>query len=75
MRIINVEDIVRNVKEMCIEANHFLTDDMDLALKEAVNTEKSPLGKKFCVNCRIICVLLRKIRYQFARIQVWQSFL
>lgn len=46
MRIVNVEDIVRNVKEMCIEANHFLTDDMDLALKGAVDTEKSSLGKK-----------------------------
>ena len=46
MRTINVEDIIRNVKEMCIEANHFLTDDMDLALKKAVDTEKSPLGKK-----------------------------
>lgn len=46
MRIVNVEDIVRNVKEMCIEANHFLTDDMDLALKAAVDTEKSSLGKK-----------------------------
>lgn len=46
MRTVNVEDIVTNIKEMCIEANHCLTNDMDQALKHAVNTEKSPLGRQ-----------------------------
>lgn len=46
MRAVNVEDLIKNVKEMCIEANHYLTDDMEQALKTAANTEKSPLGKK-----------------------------
>lgn len=46
MRAVSVENIIRNVKEMCIEANHFLTEDMDLALKEATATEKSPVGRK-----------------------------
>lgn len=46
MRIINVEEITKNIKEMCIEANHFLSKDMDIALKNAVQTEKSPLGKQ-----------------------------
>lgn len=46
MRIINVEEITKNIKEMCIEANHFLSDDMDKALKNATETEKSPLGKQ-----------------------------
>lgn len=46
MRTINVAEITRNIKEMCIEANHCLTPDMDEALKKAVNTEKSTLGKK-----------------------------
>ena len=31
---------------MCIEANHFLTDDMKKVFKNAVATEESPLGKK-----------------------------
>ena len=31
---------------MCIEANHFLSGDMDLAMKQAAETEKSELGKK-----------------------------
>ncbi len=46
MRTIQTEDITRNIKEMCIEANHFLTPDMDEALKNAVSTEKSKLGQQ-----------------------------
>ncbi len=46
MRTISVEEITKNIKEMCIEANHFLSDDMDKALKNATETEKSPLGKQ-----------------------------
>ena len=46
MRTLNVEEISKNIKEMCIEANHFLSKDMDIAMKNAVSTEKSPLGKK-----------------------------
>ena len=46
IREIHVEDIIKNIKEMCIQANHYLTSDMDAALKNAVETEKSELGKK-----------------------------
>ncbi len=46
MRTINVEDIIRNVKEMCIEANHYLSADMEQMLKWAADTERSPLGKQ-----------------------------
>lgn len=46
MRTIQVSEITRNIKEMCIEANHFLAKDMDRALKSACDTEKSPLGKQ-----------------------------
>ena len=31
---------------MCIEANHYLSEDMDVAMKQAVETEKAPLGKQ-----------------------------
>lgn len=44
MKTINIEEIIPVVKEMCIEANHFLTPDMDNALKNACKTEKSALG-------------------------------
>lgn len=46
MRIIHVDKVIKNVKEMCIEANHFLTADMDMALTKAGKSEKSPLGKQ-----------------------------
>lgn len=46
MRTINVSDITQNIKEMCIEANHFLAPDMDEAMKNAANAEKSELGRQ-----------------------------
>ena len=46
MRSINVEEITKNIKEMCIEANYYLSEDMNKALKNATETEKSPLGKQ-----------------------------
>ena len=52
MRTLNVEEISKNIKEMCIEANHFLSKDMDIAMKNAVSTEKSPLGKKILSQLR-----------------------
>ncbi len=44
MREINVDIITENIKEMCIEANHFLSDDMKNVLDNAAKEEKSPLG-------------------------------
>ena len=46
IRTVQLSEITENIKEMCIEANHFLSKDMDIAMKNAVSTEKSPLGKK-----------------------------
>ncbi len=46
MRVIHVDEITQNIKEMCIEANHFLTKDMSGALEDAIDCEKSPLGKQ-----------------------------
>ena len=45
MRTINVSEITDNIKEMCISANHFLSPDMDKAMKDAAESETSPLGK------------------------------
>lgn len=46
MRVIDVKDVTRNVGEMCIEANHFLSDDMKCALDRAASEEESPLGRQ-----------------------------
>mgnify|MGYP003216840832 FL=1 len=46
MRDINTQVIVQNVKEMCIEANHFLSPDMKRVFEKAASEEKSPLGRQ-----------------------------
>ena len=46
IRTVNVEEITKNIKEMCIEANHYLSPDMDAAMKRAKEEEKAPLGKQ-----------------------------
>ena len=46
IRTVQTEEITKNIKEMCIEANHYLSKDMDCAMKRAVETEESQLGKK-----------------------------
>lgn len=46
LRTINVEEITKNIKEMCIEVNHFLSPDMKAALEKAGREEESPLGRQ-----------------------------
>ena len=46
MRTIDTADITENIREMCIEANHFLSPDMREGMERAAEEEESPLGKK-----------------------------
>ena len=46
IRTIRVEEITKNIKEMCIEANHFLSPDMKKVFDEAAASEESPLGRQ-----------------------------
>lgn len=46
IRTIQTEEITRNIKEMCIEANHFLAEDMEHAMKKAAEEEKIRTWKK-----------------------------
>ena len=46
IRAVEVKEITDNIKEMCIEANHFLAPDMGRALDRAAISEKSPLGRQ-----------------------------
>jgi fumarate hydratase subunit alpha len=46
IREIETKKITEAIKEMCIEANHFLSKDMDDVLKKATSTETSELGRK-----------------------------
>lgn len=56
MRTIQVEEITQNIKEMCIEANYFLSPDMDSAMKDAAKQEKSLLG------CQILASLQENLQ-------------
>ena len=46
MRNIQVSTITDNIREMCIEANHFLSPDMEEALSNAKKSEEAPLGRQ-----------------------------
>ena len=46
MRTIETKEIPRLLMEMCIEANHYLSDDMQEVFKKSAQTEASPLGRQ-----------------------------
>lgn len=46
MRALNVAEITQNIKEMCIEANHYLSKDMECAMESAADKEEAPLGRQ-----------------------------
>ena len=46
VRNVDVKLVTDNIKEMCIEANHFLSKDMEKVFNSAVDKEKSPLGRQ-----------------------------
>lgn len=46
VRSVNVELLTQNIKEMCIQANHYLAPDMDKAMKDAHEKETKPLAKQ-----------------------------
>lgn len=51
IRTISAEDIISNIRDMCIEANHSLSSDMSEKLNQAYTDEESPIGKK--VLCQL----------------------
>lgn len=46
IRTVSVNEIAKNIQEMCIEANYFLSSDMQKAMKRAEESEESPLGRQ-----------------------------
>lgn len=56
MRTVNVDKVTEAVREMCINANYFLSSDMQKKLKEAAEQEESPLGKQ------ILCQLQENLQ-------------
>lgn len=56
MRTIQVQQITEQIKEMCIQVNHYLSEDMKEALQNAQASEKSPLG------CQILSQLQENLK-------------
>lgn len=56
MRTIQVQQITKQIKEMCIQVNHYLSEDMKEALRNAQTSEKSPLG------CQILSQLQENLK-------------
>ena len=52
IREIQVEEVLENIKEMCIEANYHLSPDMEAALKKAEEEEGAPLGRQILGQLR-----------------------
>ena len=46
IRTVDVAEVTRHIREMCIEANHFLSPDMESAMRRAAETERAPLGRQ-----------------------------
>lgn len=46
MRVVSTDEIIKNVKEMCMEANYYLSDDVKKRIAQAQESEESPLGKQ-----------------------------
>lgn len=46
IRTIRAEEITENIKDMCIEANHILSKDMEEVFLQSAEKEKSALGKQ-----------------------------
>ncbi len=52
MRTIQADAITKNIREMCIEANHFLSKDMRQVFEDAVKREESTLGKQVLLQLK-----------------------
>lgn len=60
IRSVQVSEIADNIKEMCIEANHVLSSDMEEAMKSAAEKEESPLGRQILEQLRENLVIARE---------------
>lgn len=75
MRKIKSEQIVEQVKKLCIEASLYLGEDVLSCIKEKAKSEKSEVGKNI-LNILVENAEIAKEKiYQYAKILVWLYFL
>lgn len=74
MRTVQASEITKNIREMCIEANHFLSDDMKKVFDESVKREESPLGKQILNQLQENLEIAGRDMIPICRIRGWPSF-
>ena len=71
MRTIEVSEVTKLVRQLCIDANYYLPADLRQAFVDGQNAEESPLGKtifgEMIANCDA------RTTYRSARIRAWRS--
>ena len=45
MRTIHTDEVIKEIRQMCIDANLILSEDVKCRIEDAIQTEKSPVGK------------------------------
>ena len=75
MRSVQVGEITKNIKEMCIEANYFLSPDMKKVFDESVKKRNRPLESRSFISWRKIWKLPERIRAPSVRTREWPLFL
>ena len=72
MRTIEVKEVTAAIKEMCIEANHYLTEDMVEALRTACIKEASSIGKQVLHQLQENLNIADQEQIPSVRIRAWQ---
>lgn len=75
MRKIKSEQIVEQVKKLCIEASLYLGEDVLSCIKEKAKSEKSEVGKNILNILVENAEIAKEKKYQYAKILVWLYFL
>lgn len=74
MRTIEVSEVTRLVRQLCIDANYYLPADLRQAFVDGQNAEESSLGKTIFGEMIANCDLARENnRCRSVRIRAWRS--
>ena len=73
MRTIEVSEVTKLVRQLCIDANYYLPADLRQAFVDGQNAEESPLGKTIFGEMIANCDLRARTTYRSARIRAWRS--
>ena len=75
MKTIQTDQIVNAIREMCMEANYYLSEDMKHVLYEAADREESPLGRQILGQLKENLDIAGQNQIPTVRIPVWPWYL